>query len=294
MNDAENLLARHRQARRQLTFVSITSVLTQPEDFLNALSRRFGDQDFPGGWLISEKLVWSAWQGLLARQIVSSEADATRLSSALEAAALPLEAYRYDPDAAASELDAMRTDREQLALQIKELQIRTSVELSEAKVRQSDLEAERALLRDQIMYLQQAIQDHADAATGQQRQLSDMKLALTAAEDRVEGLEATLKGVTTRAARDKADFDALSTQKQKLLETLNQLIAKILQGNELRDWPWRSRRTRQIKIVRDWGIVDPDWYLQHHQDVANAGVEPFQHYVDHGFKEGRPPNADFT
>ncbi|TVT30965.1 glycosyltransferase family 2 protein [Marinobacter vinifirmus] len=34
---------------------------------------------------------------------------------------------------------------------------------------------------------------------------------------------------------------------------------------------------------------DPDWYLQQYPDIAQAGLEPLQHYLNHGVKEGRLP-----
>lgn len=36
-------------------------------------------------------------------------------------------------------------------------------------------------------------------------------------------------------------------------------------------------------------IVDPSWYLTEYPDVLDAGVDPIQHYVNHGYYEGRHP-----
>lgn len=38
---------------------------------------------------------------------------------------------------------------------------------------------------------------------------------------------------------------------------------------------------------------DAHYYLQTYQDVAAAGVDPFEHFVFHGYKEGRNPSAEF-
>lgn len=38
---------------------------------------------------------------------------------------------------------------------------------------------------------------------------------------------------------------------------------------------------------------DSQYYLKTYEDVASAGVDPFEHYVFHGFKEGRNPSAYF-
>ena len=36
---------------------------------------------------------------------------------------------------------------------------------------------------------------------------------------------------------------------------------------------------------------DAEWYLRQNIDVAEAGVDPLEHYIEHGFDEGRTPNA---
>lgn len=42
--------------------------------------------------------------------------------------------------------------------------------------------------------------------------------------------------------------------------------------------------------VAESGLLDPDWYLAHHHDVAAAGLEPLLHFVRFGLHEGRAPN----
>lgn len=39
------------------------------------------------------------------------------------------------------------------------------------------------------------------------------------------------------------------------------------------------------------GLFDPAWYLETYPDVKEAGVDPAEHYVRHGLKEGRLPMA---
>ena len=40
-------------------------------------------------------------------------------------------------------------------------------------------------------------------------------------------------------------------------------------------------------------LFDSEWYLQQNPDVASAGVNPLQHYMTHGWREGRDPNPLF-
>lgn len=40
-------------------------------------------------------------------------------------------------------------------------------------------------------------------------------------------------------------------------------------------------------------IFDPDWYTAQYPDVAAAGIDPAQHFLNTGFSEGRNPNRYF-
>jgi len=40
-------------------------------------------------------------------------------------------------------------------------------------------------------------------------------------------------------------------------------------------------------------LFDSDGYLAHYADVAAAGVNPLEHYMAFGWKEGRDPSANF-
>lgn len=264
ITDAAALLSQHRGRRRQATLASIGSVLTEPAIFVKELRNRLKELEFSEDKLSPVKPVGSALQGLLARQIVSSDPVATRLSFELEAAALPTPAVHYDCDVAASELNA------------------------------PNLETECTLLRAQITHLQQAIQEHESALAAKQQQFSATYLALTAAQDRVDGLEATLKGLTVQSARDRANLDQLAAKRQQLLQEFGQIMHRVLNGSGLMSWPINWRKAEQLRIVRDCGLIDPDWYLKNYPDVAQAGLDPFKHYINHGAKEGRVPNESFS
>ncbi|MGJ8570810.1 MAG: hypothetical protein ACSHXI_08925 [Hoeflea sp.] len=45
----------------------------------------------------------------------------------------------------------------------------------------------------------------------------------------------------------------------------------------------------QAELLVATGVVDPEWYLKRHPDVAAAGMEAAVHYVLHGAEEGRQP-----
>lgn len=52
-------------------------------------------------------------------------------------------------------------------------------------------------------------------------------------------------------------------------------------------------REEVLRIIRDSGLVDERWYRATYRDVADGGLDPVAHYVDHGADEGRNPNSHF-
>jgi GT2 family glycosyltransferase len=40
------------------------------------------------------------------------------------------------------------------------------------------------------------------------------------------------------------------------------------------------------------GYFDAEWYVEHYKDVAAAGIDPLEHFLTYGLKEGRKPHAE--
>lgn len=58
----------------------------------------------------------------------------------------------------------------------------------------------------------------------------------------------------------------------------------------------KIRRLRTKNRLADETLrceFDADYYLRTNPDVHSAGVDPFVHFMEHGWKEGRNPRADF-
>ena len=41
--------------------------------------------------------------------------------------------------------------------------------------------------------------------------------------------------------------------------------------------------------MKNINFFDADWYVKTYPDVANAGVDPLKHFIQHGRREGRIP-----
>jgi hypothetical protein len=49
----------------------------------------------------------------------------------------------------------------------------------------------------------------------------------------------------------------------------------------------------QVQLIRQSGLFDETFYLCSYPDVADAGIDPIVHYLEHGSEEGRNPSASF-
>jgi glycosyltransferase involved in cell wall biosynthesis/SAM-dependent methyltransferase len=56
--------------------------------------------------------------------------------------------------------------------------------------------------------------------------------------------------------------------------------------------PVPADRDAQCGAKQKWSsCFDAEWYLEHNPDVAHAGVDPLEHFLTYGSKEGRKPNG---
>lgn len=55
----------------------------------------------------------------------------------------------------------------------------------------------------------------------------------------------------------------------------------------------RLRRRRNLELIRSCGLFDAGWYCARYGDVAEAGLDPVAHYLDHGAREKRDPGPHF-
>jgi len=55
-----------------------------------------------------------------------------------------------------------------------------------------------------------------------------------------------------------------------------------------------ARRRAELGLVRESELFDAAWYLKRYPDVGTAGLDPLEHYFDHGWREGRDPSERFS
>jgi hypothetical protein len=59
-------------------------------------------------------------------------------------------------------------------------------------------------------------------------------------------------------------------------------------------WRRRSKRRAELALLRGLSMFDADWYLMAYPDVAEAGSDPWLHFIDRGWREGRDPSPLFA
>jgi predicted SAM-dependent methyltransferase len=55
-----------------------------------------------------------------------------------------------------------------------------------------------------------------------------------------------------------------------------------------------NKASRDVEIIRESCLFDSPWYLHMNSDVKAAGIDPVEHYVTHGWREGREPSGLFN
>jgi hypothetical protein len=55
----------------------------------------------------------------------------------------------------------------------------------------------------------------------------------------------------------------------------------------------QKQTTEEIKLLKNSGLFDEAWYLAENEDVAKEGVDPVEHFINHGATEGRNPSPMF-
>lgn len=65
------------------------------------------------------------------------------------------------------------------------------------------------------------------------------------------------------------------------------LWQRISTGNKL------VGKTAEYRAVYNSGFFDEKWYLKQYPEVAESGMDPLQHYLEIGWKEGKNPSENF-
>lgn len=54
-----------------------------------------------------------------------------------------------------------------------------------------------------------------------------------------------------------------------------------------------AKKAKRLAVLRTSDLFDPWWYLAKYEDVRSMNLDPADHYLDHGGREGRSPGPGF-
>jgi len=296
---AAALLSTYRQHRRRVVFASIAAAQAEPEQFCSLLAQHLGLPQLAAREAPAAP-IWTAWQAVLARQAVQNDPVAQALDNELEAASISLPLLEWDADSAVAEFEDVAAARSRGDAERRELIARLEVfeaDLATAEQKRSDLEKERELLIQQLAYMQEALLEQLRATANEQKSLAEVRQEVTAAKQLISKLQARIDEQSKKSALPIAD--AVNAQYENssyysATHEIGEVVAVILQSPGWNILPARFRRRWQMNIIGKSGLVEADWYLQQHPDVADAQADPVRHYIEHGAKEGRSPNARYA
>jgi hypothetical protein len=148
-------------------------------------------------------------------------------------------------------------------------------------------------------------------------------------EDRLHKSLTQHERLLSRASAVKADLDlvkqkyrgtqmSLERERAKVLRlregnaTLNDALARLKQGwgyrleDRLRSFATRSAKVfrvgrgrranqrEQLRTIRESNLFDEAYYVEQNSDIAAANIDPAQHFLNLGWREGRSPSAAFS
>ncbi len=186
-----------------------------------------------------------------------------------------IETLRREIEAGHRQSEVARAELKKAAEEAKELRLK---ERSLA-VRLQQTETENAALRKQL--------SDAQARAGQiQSETNKLSKEVDAGRALIQKLEREKD--TSQALVEELRLKIRNLRKAAASE-IGRIVRVLLEAPKSR---WKNLNSPQVQaeLLVKSNIIDPDWYLSSHKDVAAAGVDPVSHYISHGAQEGREAN----
>jgi hypothetical protein len=306
------------RARAETREAEVQQQLTQAKDRAAVLEGDLGKMRALGDAREAE-LQLQLQQAKDAAAALAAAADAELQQARETAAAL----------AAAADTELQQTKETAVALErdlgaMRELLKKQDADLA---VRQSELDAERkraeriAPLEEELIAARQATAARFQEIAQLTRMLRDREIANAALETQrtrvaddarklagqARVLRAAAKEAQARLSQQDADLRQLRLQlfgQDKRLALRESELARLKSS---KSWKMTAllRKLRgggtssavapeDLELVRVASLFDADWYLEQNPDVAEAGLDPAEHYLLHGASEGRDPGPWFS
>ena len=157
--------------------------------------------------------------------------------------------------------------------------------LQEEETDKLSLVDDNARLREIIRGLNQTCATLAEEAAMHRSEISGMNADLAKVRNE-------LSSALAQSSRESERLRAANRTLDRFKKSANLAVGKFVSALLVEVGRSGGRKARQLsalaELLKRHGVVDAEWYLKHHVDVAEAGMDPAVHYILHGAEEGRP------
>lgn len=196
-----------------------------------------------------------------------------------------------------TQLETKQASLQQQLKQLTEQQQALQPQLSQTKTQLSNANAERDQLLQQLQQVQQELEqyyikwqqaeqklNYSDTARDkqQQRELSKLESQLRKSKARAAGAEHQLQLLQQELGAVKS---STLWKTGAPVRALTRLVKKTD--------PAKQKLQQEAALIITSEYFDIDWYLQRYPDVAEAKINPAEHYLKFGASEGRMPGPLF-
>lgn len=190
-----------------------------------------------------------------------------------------LERARADLKAAFEDIDRLASGQRELESQLaaRFVEVAALTRIAQRAEDERDVAVEA-----QKLAIQRAENDRDAAVEARESALGE------AAATRAE-LGAATAAFATEGAALRAEIDGL---RQTAARRYHVAVLTIIDSAPWRWLPGRLRAAALAPLLRRTGLIDEEWYVSQHADVAARGLDPVRHFIAYGAKEGRSPNRD--
>jgi hypothetical protein len=250
-----------------------------------------GDADFPVDRLV-QAFILGVQRQRSALEDVEREKDA--VGSELEAAAEENELLLLQLHQVQEELETVflvKEDTNKALTEAKSEAESLSVQLANASDKNKALEDERSAIKDQHSEL-----ESSNAELAEENEL--LLLQLHQVQEELETYFLENQELRRQASEPVADtIEARSSAVEETKDPGKVSPATEKPATVLGFWQRYAERRRikeEIGLLMQSDLFDASWYLEINTDVAEAGMDPAEHYLRYGATEGRNPSPGFN
>lgn len=201
--------------------------------------------------------------------------------------------------------EAASTRRKDFAAQKIEQESRLKEVLALGKARKAEIERLRDVNAQLLAKKNDTLAALADVRDNRAMRIKAFRTEIGGFRKKLETLNGTVDALRGEIAmRDEREAKlALELAKyqskyedailSKFEQGQNEPVSIFARSRALLHNPAQDREARMIDFVRESSFFDREYYLFCNPDVKKSGIDPAQHYVTFGAKEGRNPSAQF-